>query len=314
MTDRELTRARQGMMLAANFCSALFIITTNKAVIRAGFSAPVTLSLIQYIMNYLLLRLFRALGKIPKHEIRPRSDESFPFQTELLALSLGLATPVSNISLKLNSIGVYTMAKLLVTPAIAAVEYVLRGKSVSVWRSFWLFCVALGVGGNSVMDLEASVGGTIVLALWLPLAVTYKVGWSMEIQRTGKETLVLMYDLFPRAILWMLLFALIFELEAGPESVKRALADKKIAGQVLLSGFAAFLVNFTGFQVMGLISPLAHVVLGQAKSVIMLLIGAVLLGYKYSANALTSSLFAMFSIVMYTWVTLQESKNANTDS
>merc|ERR1719397_411179 len=265
-------------------------------------------------MNYILLRLFRALGKIPKPEMRPGSDKAFPFKTEVLALSLGLATPVSNVSLKLNSIGVYTMGKLLVTPAIVGVEYFLRGKSVSYWRSFWLLCVALGVGGNSALDLEANVVGTIVLAIWLPLAVTYKVGWSMEIQRTGKGTLELMYDLFPRAILWMSLFAVIFELEAGPESVSLALTDKKIAGQVLLSGFAAFLVNFTGFQVMGLISPLAHVVLGQAKSAIMLLIGAVLLGYQYSVNSLFSSVFAMFSIVMYTYVTLQESKNTSADS
>merc|ERR1719397_1960576 len=265
-------------------------------------------------MNYLLLRVFRAWGKIPFSENRQGSDSKFPWKTELLALSLGLATPVSNVSLKLNSIGVYTMGKLLVTPAIVGVEYFLRGKSVSYWRSFWLLCVALGVGGNSIMDIEANAVGTIVLAIWLPLAVTYKVGWSMEVQRTGKGTLELMYDLFPRAIMWMFLFALIYELDAGPASLKLALLDKKIAGQVLLSGFAAFLVNFTGFQVMGLISPLAHVVLGQAKSAIMLLIGAVLLGYQYSVNSLFSSVFAMFSIVMYTYVTLQESKNTSADS
>lgn len=314
MTDRDISRTAQFGMLVANFCSALFIITCNKAVIRAGFSAPVTLSLIQYIMNYGLLRVFRAWGKIPFSENRQGSDKKLPWKTELLALSLGLATPVSNVSLKLNSIGVYTMGKLLVTPAIVAVEYFLRGKQVSLWRGFWLLCVGLGVGGNSIMDLEANAVGTIVLALWLPLAVTYKVGWSMEVQRTGKGTLELMYDLFPRAIMWMFLFALIYEFDAGPASLKVALLDKRIAGQVVLSGIAAFAVNFTGFQVMGLISPLAHVVLGQAKSVIMLLIGVAFLGYKYSADALASSLLAMFSIVMYTSVTLKESKNNNTGS
>merc|ERR1719233_626267 len=96
-------------------------------------------------MNYCLLRVFRAWGKIPIPESRPGSDNTLPLKTEILALSLCLATPVSNVSLKLNSIGVYTMGKLLVTPAIVAVEYFLRGKQVSLWRGFWLLCVALGV-------------------------------------------------------------------------------------------------------------------------------------------------------------------------
>jgi hypothetical protein len=48
---------------------------------------------------------------------------------------------------------------------------------------------------------------------------------------------------------------------------------------LLLSGLAAFAVNISGFLVMGLLSPMTHIVSGQAKSAVMMVLGWLFWGY-----------------------------------
>jgi solute carrier family 35 protein E3 len=184
----------------------------------------------------------------------------------LLAAALGIATPVSNLSLKLNSVGVYTIAKLMVTPAIVLVEYFLRGKTVSCTRVFLLLIVAVGVAINSVADIELTYEGIVVLAVWLPVAVVYKVGWSVAIKEDNWQTFPLMYELYPYAICFTALLCPM--LDDLTEVAELKWLNMNSAMLLLTSGFGAFLVNVSGFLVMGKMSPLTHVILGQLKATV----------------------------------------------
>ena len=71
-------------------------------------------------------------------------------------------------------------------------------------------------------------------------------------------------------------------------------------------GVAAFMVNFSGFLVMGNISALAHVLLGQFKTAAVCLGGVLLFGTVYPPTQLLSAAGAVCSIVVYTYVTLNK--------
>ena len=71
------------------------------------------------------------------------------------------------------------------------------------------------------------------------------------------------------------------------------------AGLILLSGAAAFCVNYSGFLVLGTCAPLTHVVLGQAKSAVVILGGAVLFGQDQTPQALLGSAIAVASSGVY---------------
>ena len=75
----------------------------------------------------------------------------------------------------------------------------------------------------------------------------------------------------------------------------------------VLSGVGAFLVNWSGFLVLGACSPLTHILLGQAKSSIVMLCGFLLLGYNPGADSLLGAAIAIAAMVAYTYVNLQES-------
>lgn len=71
-------------------------------------------------------------------------------------------------------------------------------------------------------------------------------------------------------------------------------------------GVAAFMVNFSGFLVMGNISALAHVLLGQFKTAAVCLGGVLLFGTVYPAAQLFSAGGAVLCIVAYTYVTVKK--------
>eukprot|EP00540_Astrosyne_radiata_P019543 CAMPEP_0116844174 /NCGR_PEP_ID=MMETSP0418-20121206/12518_1 /TAXON_ID=1158023 /ORGANISM="Astrosyne radiata, Strain 13vi08-1A" /LENGTH=164 /DNA_ID=CAMNT_0004475051 /DNA_START=182 /DNA_END=676 /DNA_ORIENTATION=+ len=80
-----------------------------------------------------------------------------------------------------------------------------------------------------------------------------------------------------------------------------------------LSGIAAFLVNFSGFLVMGNIGALAHVLLGQFKTAVIMLGGYILFQSRMSPMQLLGALLAVLAIVAYTHVTVQEKSKSSSN-
>mmetsp|Transcript_1863 Transcript_1863/g.2860 ORF Transcript_1863/g.2860 Transcript_1863/m.2860 type:complete len:110 (+) Transcript_1863:795-1124(+) len=78
-----------------------------------------------------------------------------------------------------------------------------------------------------------------------------------------------------------------------------------------LSSVAAFLVNFSGFLVMGNIGALAHVLLGQCKMALIMVGAYILFHDRYSLQQLLGAAGAVVAIVVYTFVTIREQKVGN---
>ena len=75
---------------------------------------------------------------------------------------------------------------------------------------------------------------------------------------------------------------------------------------IAVSGVAAFLVNLSGFMVIGNLGGLTHVLLGQGKTAAICLGAWLFLGSTYSATQLGGAAIAIGGITAYTHATISE--------
>ena len=93
----------------------------------------------------------------------------------VLTATTALAPVLANYSLLLNSVGVYQLSKVLVTPAIVAFERMRGGGKLSRERLACLALVSIGVTVVTVSDVAVNFYGLLVAVINILVAGYYKV-------------------------------------------------------------------------------------------------------------------------------------------
>ena len=284
--------------LAFNFVSTIAVTVINKICFsKVEFGYPAALCNIHFLITLLGVEVLYRLKYFTRVNVNYK-DVNFI----AICLVVGLVTPLNNTSLKLNSIGFYQIFKLLVTPVVVLLEYCLDGKTLSFQRTVALIAVCIMVFVSSRGDLLFNKTGTLCASLWVPLAAIYKVQWGRVRNICQCSTLALMRAVLPFAICVQAAISPIVD----PPGIMDFVWTKEAFLWIGLSGVAAFMVNFSGFLVMGNISALAHVLLGQFKTAIIMVLATVIFGSRYSAVQLLGAVGAVIAIVVYGHVTIVE--------
>mmetsp|Transcript_8178 Transcript_8178/g.12552 ORF Transcript_8178/g.12552 Transcript_8178/m.12552 type:complete len:374 (-) Transcript_8178:2934-4055(-) len=310
--SKSTSRVQELTYLAFNFFSTIAVTFINKACFsRVNFQYPAMLCNIHFIVTWIGVELMRKCGLFePLKDLKESSKGKHRIWERnffTIVLVVGLVTPLNNTSLKLNGMGFYQIFKLLVTPGVVFLEYILDGKILSRNRTLSLVAVCFFVLISSRAELQFSLFGTVCASLWVPLAATYKVQWGRVRKLYQCSTLALMHAVLPYAtIVQFIISPLVdppgfFQFQWTPESIF----------WIGLSGVAAFLVNFSGFLVIGNIGALAHVLLGQCKMALIMVGAYLLFNDRYSSPQLWGAAGAVFAIVIYTVVTVREQKFGN---
>jgi solute carrier family 35 protein E3 len=287
--------------LTFNFVSTIAVTFINKICFsRVQFGYPAALCNIHFMVTLVGVELLFRAKFFKKIQIQLTDPNVI-----IIILVVGLVTPLNNTSLKLNSIGFYQIFKLLVTPVVVALEYILDGKTLSKKRTSCLVAVCLFVLISSGADLNFSPYGTICASIWVPLAAAYKVQWG-RVKRlyNNCSTLALMRAILPYAILVQAAISPLVD----PPGLSQFVWTREAIIWIGLSGISAFMVNFSGFLVMGNISALAHVLLGQLKTAIVMIGAFFLFGSEYGTNQLLGAAGAVICIVLYTQFTMVENE------
>jgi len=264
---------------------------------KIEFGFPAALCNIHFIVTLLGVEILYRAKMFKKVRVSMRDINIIA-----IVVVVGIVTPLNNTSLKLNSIGFYQIFKLLVTPCVVLLEYILDKKILSRNRIACLVAVCILVLVSSGSDLTFSTYGTMCASLWVPFAAAYKVQWGRVRRSYDCSTLALMRAVLPLAIC--------VQAAISPLIDPPGLCDFQWTPEALfwigLSGIFAFLVNFSGFLVMGNISALAHVLLGQFKTAIIMILASMIFGSKFSAMQLVAAVGAVVAIVVYSQITLIE--------
>ena len=156
--------------LSFNFASSVGIIFINKMLFSTmKFRFTTFLTALHYVITMLGLEVLAAFKVYERR--------SAPTTTRLLMLSavVGAAPALNNLSLSLNNLGFYQVVKLLVTPAIVALELYLYNQKMPLARGVALVGICVGVGVAVVNDVSVTLRGLCVSLTWVPIAAAYKV-------------------------------------------------------------------------------------------------------------------------------------------
>lgn len=289
--------------LTFNFMSTIAVTFANKICFsKVEFGYPAALCNVHFIITLLGVEFLYCLKTFQKVNVNYK-DLNFI----ALVIVVGIVTPLNNTSLKLNSIGFYQIFKLLVTPCVVLLEYALDRKILSRNRTILLVIVCIFVIVSSGASLLFSHYGFVCAMIWLPLAAAYKVQWGRVQKMYNCSTLALMRAVLPGAICVQ---AAISPLVDPPGILEFEWTNEAIFW-IGLSGICAFLVNYSGFLVMGNISALAHVLLGQMKTAIIMIGATILFGSKYTPIQLLGATGAVITIIIYSHITIKEKENVN---
>jgi solute carrier family 35 protein E3 len=241
--ERSSSSTRELAYLAFNFVSTIAMTMINKICFsKIEFGFPAALCNIHFIVTLLGVEILYRAKKFKKVRVRIRDINIIA-----IVVVVGIVTPLNNTSLKLNSIGFYQIFKLLVTPCVVLLEYILDKKILSRNRIACLVAVCILVLVSSGSDLTFSTYGTMCASLWVPFAAAYKVQWGRVRRSYNCSTLALMRAVLPLAIC--------VQAAISPLIDPPGLCDFQWTPEALfwigLSGIFAFLVNFSGFLVMG---------------------------------------------------------------
>lgn len=300
-TTLQSTTVADVSSLVFNFCSTILVTTINKYCFeRVNFGFPAALCNIHFLVTWVGVDVMRRCGYF--HRLPTVPNPLIDRSIAIMVLVLGIVTPLNNTSLKLNSIGFYQLFKNLQTPAVVVFDYFIERKTLTWTRFVALAAVCIFTMVSSHADLSFSVYGTVCAALWVPMSAIYKIQWGRVLRMHNASTLQMMYELIPWAIAVQCIVAPLVD----PPGLLSFRWSKEAVFWLLVSGFAAFLVNLSGFLVMSNISALAHVLLGQLKSAAVCLGAYFVFGTVYPPLQLISATGAIIGIVAYTQLTVSK--------
>jgi solute carrier family 35 protein E3 len=280
------------MSLMFNVVSSVGVIFINKRLVfqAAGYHFPTALTIIHFVVCFIGCLGF-ARGGFFEWKTLPLS--------RVVGISLAFCGYVvfNNLSLLTNSVSVYQISKILVTPVLIALEFATSGKTQSWETLLSLVPVCLGIGITVYSDSELNYRGTF-WALLAVVANAYYTMWGSTKQKELDVTpmQILSYQAPMSAVI--LCFTLpIFE-------PWHELADFHYSGlavtYIVLSCIFAFGVNFSFFLSVGKTSPLTINVLGYLKTCLVFVGGFVFFDTAATWQNILGISMAMFGFALYT--------------
>ena len=282
--------------LLSNVISGIGVVLANKAVfVSAHFLHPVALTALHYAVNLVMLMGLAAFGSVRWRSVKSSDRRMLHTTTAVWALHNAL----SNFSLQRNSVGLYQVAKILVTPLICTIEYIFFGVKPMPCQALMLGGACVGVAFATVNDVQVDAHGAVTALASACASAVLKVLQQAALQRHGWTSLELMYRSWgPQLVLLLLSTPML-------EPHWRDLASYELtqyrASLLLLSAVAAFALNVTSLVSIKLTSAITIVLLSQTKTVLTLLGGFLLYDAKPSASMLGGATLAIVSIGAYTY-------------
>lgn len=195
------------------------------------------------------------------------------------------------------------MAKIAVTPTIVVAEFILFQKKVSFRKVITLAVVSFGVAVATVTDLEFNFFGACVAVAWIIPSAVNKILWS-NLQQSGNWTaLALMWKTTPITIFFFLVLMPLLD----PPGLLSFNWNFKNSSAVMVSALFGFLLQWSGALALGATSALSHVVLGQFKTIVIMISGYLVFNSDPGLTSLCGAVIALGGMSVYTYLGLKES-------
>ncbi|KAF2156463.1 hypothetical protein K461DRAFT_291377 [Myriangium duriaei CBS 260.36] len=292
--------------ISVNIISTVAIVFINKSIFAApSFNqAQFIFASYHFILTYLLLSLLSSahplLVSIKQFERRHASVVSiFP-----LAASMSLSVTFLNTSLAFCSVPFYQTVRVLLTPVVAAINYLFFAKSIPSQAAFMLIPTCAGVGFMAYSDTKgaAATGGQTTSLFGAFFALTgvfissiYTVWIGTYHRKLDMSSTQLLHS---QSLLGGFMLAV-----AGVLSGKIpdfAAFDTRMWQMMFLSGLCATFLNLSQFRVIAMAGPVAGTVVGHVKTITIVLLGWSISGKAVNQGSIIGIVVAIAGIIAYT--------------
>ncbi|KAI0841570.1 integral membrane protein [Hypoxylon sp. FL0890] len=292
--------------IVVNTLATIGIVFTNKAI----FSDPslklaqLTFAAFHFFMTWLLLFTLS----------RPRFAYFIPRRISLrdiipLSVAMSLNVILPNLSLAFSTVTFYQVARILLTPTVATMDYVLYKSKLPRNAILALIPACTGVGMVSYYDSlptqDASVKTTsslgVLFAFCGIFASSLYTVWIKSYQRKLQvSSMQLLFNQAPVSA-FLLLYAIPF-IDTFPTwtevPVHRWL-------MILMSGIFAALINLSQFFIVGQTGPVSSTVVGHLKTCLIVALGWATSGRSVGDKSVIGVFIAIGGIIMYSIVMLR---------
>eukprot|EP00729_Bicosta_minor_P001568 gene1568-12153_t len=269
-----------------NIVSVTGIVVVNKRVFKTyDFHFPITLVMIHTVITFLGLFTASCFGLFDRKEL--------PLNPRLvLAGSFVFYNAASLVNLNVNTVGFYQISKILVTPAVMALNYGLYGESTTMKTKMAVAVMLLGVTMATVTDVDVTTTGFVVGMLAVTGAAQQQIliGKIQKQLKASSNQLLVSYTPFV-----VVMLACCTPIDMQLEENK----DTEAVITIVTSGCLGMLVSLSTFLMIGATSPLTYNIVGHLKTVSILTMGVILFGDSMSIKKFLGICFALTGVIWY---------------
>jgi|TARA_B110000003_G_scaffold221981_2_gene222101 solute carrier family 35 protein E3 len=301
------------MKWASNFVSSVAIVMVNKQLMGASglaFQYATTLCGMHFLCT-MSVRWCRPRGAAAARAEAAKGGRELP-QKKLLAFVAVASTSIIslNLSLMLNHVGFYQLAKLLQIPAVCLIEVAFFGRKVSWALARAIGVVMFGVGIATLQETTMNFWGTIVAAI----AVLSTSAQQILVSRLQSEYSISSNDLLGRTAPLMALAMLTVGPFLDQILTGSFITDYYWTGESVMflsaSCLLAIWVNISQYMCIGTFSALSFQVIGHVKTVFIFFFGWLLFDIPVTWNNVIGGLVAIAGISYYSHIASLEKENA----
>ncbi|KAI8950873.1 integral membrane protein [Xylaria longipes] len=292
--------------IVVNTLATIGIVFTNKAI----FSDPslklaqLTFAAFHFFMTWLLLYTLS----------RPRFAYFVPRRTTIrevipLSIAMSLNVILPNLSLAYSTITFYQVARILLTPTVATMDFFLYRTTLPRNAVMALVPACLGVGAVSYYDSlptdDANVKTTsnigVLFAFSGIFASSLYTVWIKSYQRKLQiSSMQLLLNQAPVSA-FLLLYVIPF-VDTFPTW---SLVPLNRWLMILMSGMFAALINLSQFFIIGQTGPVSSTVVGHLKTCLIVTLGWVTSGRSVGDKSILGVFVAIGGIISYSVVMLR---------
>jgi solute carrier family 35 protein E3 len=288
-----------------NLGSVVSIVVVNKLVLYTyGFKFAATLTWLHTIFTAVGMAALGAMEVFPVKRIPV-------MRTAPIAAAYVASIVLNNMSLQLNTVGFYQISKILITPAVIAIDYVLYRRTITFLVGMSTVVLMAGVALATLADKEVSTNpvGTAVALLCVVVTGLYQVWAGAKQKELDVTAMQLLHQVSPVAVVLLALLIPLLEpvgfTDPGPETVLGYTFTTKATLCIAVSCVLGLLVTLSTFLFIGATSSLTYNVVGHLKTVGIISAGLMFFGDTMPLPKLAGLLLAMGGIVWYTHLKMQ---------
>ncbi|KAF5008845.1 hypothetical protein FDECE_4869 [Fusarium decemcellulare] len=294
-----------------NVLATVLIVFTNKAIFSDKSLKLTQLSFATFHFTITWLALFVL------------SRERFGFftpqratlgQTAPLSIAMALNVVFPNLSLAYSSVAFYQIARILMTPCVAAMDYVLYKVTLPLRACLALVPACIGVGMVSYFDSRPTANSTIKTTTQLGVIFAflgvffsslYTVWIASFRRRLNMTSMQLLFNQAPVSA-FLLLYFIPF-VDTFPVWTEVSINRWVL---IVMSGFFAVLINVSQFFIVAEMGPVTSTVVAHSKTCIIVALGWLSSGRTVGDKCVIGLVMALLGIIAYSAVMLREKAKA----